>query len=207
MKHKWAILSAVICLTSPAQAQMGGSRANPGTGPIDPNGDQPPVHFELPTEPEARAEDLRLQGKCSEAVPILQRLAGKGADYAVSQYNLGLCLFDLGNAEPDAQHAASLRREAAGYIVQAANNGFAKAQKSLVTIYLDGTGVASDPVEAGKWSLIYHSNSMRIALGLPDLAPDVQTRLDSTLSDKNWAEAQSRAALWSPAPTNEDTEN
>ncbi len=167
---------------------------------IVPGGDQPTSQaVQLPTEPEAKAEDLRLNGKCDQAIPILRRLAGRGAGYGVSQYNLGLCLYDVGDAEPDAKHAASLQHEAAEYIVEAANNDFPNAQKRLVTIYLDGSGVASDPVEAGKWAVIYHGNSTRQALGLPDVSEDVRARLDAVLTEKTWEQAQSRAAAWSPA--------
>ncbi|MGB8365301.1 MAG: hypothetical protein ACLQUZ_07415 [Rhizomicrobium sp.] len=202
MKQKAVIvfLSAAVCLASHAQAQMGGGPGG-GMGSIDPGGDQPLTgSVELPPEPEARAEDLRLNGKCDQAIPILRRLAAKGPGYGISQYNLGLCLYDLADAEPDAKRAANLQHEAAEYIVEAANNGFPGAQKRLVTIYLDGTGIASDPVEAGKWSLLYHANGTRQALGLPDISSDVQARLDSALTQKNWDEAQSRAASWSPPP-------
>jgi hypothetical protein len=43
---------------------------------------------------------------------------------------------------------------------------------------------------------------MRLAIGLPDIAPDLKTRLDNTLTEKAWSEAQSRAATWSPVSRN-----
>jgi len=67
-----------------------------------------------------------------------------------------------------------------------------------VSLYLDANGVAGDPVEAGMWSLIYHANGTREVLGLPDISPDLQARLDAVLTAKTWAEAQSRANAWSP---------
>jgi hypothetical protein len=67
-----------------------------------------------------------------------------------------------------------------------------------VLLYLDGTGVAPDPVEAEKWALLYHSNGIRLALGLPDVPPDVKDRLDTTLTDATRREAQSRADAWTP---------
>jgi hypothetical protein len=201
MKHKLAIvvMSAVVCLTSQALAQIERSYEN-NDSIIKPDSVQ------LPPEPEARAEDLRLKGKCQQAIPIFRALAVEGAGFEISQFNLGLCLFDISKVELDAQRAASLKYEAVEWIIKAANNGLPNAQTSLVTIYLDGNGVDRDPVEAGKWSWIYHANSRRFAIGLPDISPDLQARLDSVLTEKTWAEAQSRAAAWSPVPQNGDTE-
>jgi hypothetical protein len=74
------------------------------------------------------------------------------------------------------------------------------AQNGLIAMYLDGQGVAADPVEAGKWSLLYHGNAARRMYGLPDITPALQARLDSVLNEKSWAQAQARADTWSPAP-------
>ena len=214
MKHKLAIvvLSAADCLAAQAQAQMSGGRGDMGgmgTGSMDPGAapEQPRSSVQLPTEPEAWAEDLQLNGKCQQAIPIFRRLAAKGAGYELAQFNLGRCLFDVSKAEPDAQRAASLKHEAADCIVKAANNGLPNAQISLVAVYLDGNGVDRDPVEAGMWSLIYHANGARYAIGLRDISPDLQARLDSVLTEKTWAEAQSRADAWSPVLQNWDAAN
>jgi hypothetical protein len=196
MKQKLAILivAAVGCLALPAQAQHGDAGDN---------APHPPA-AQGPTDPEARAEDLRLNGKCDEAIPILRDLADRGFGFEIARYNLGLCQIDLGKVEQDSQRAASLKHEGARNIVKAANGGFASAQLSLVSVYLDGDGVAADPVEAGKWSLIYHANSTRQVLGMPDVSADLQARLDGVLTAKTWADAQSRADAWSPTAQNSD---
>ncbi|HVZ68653.1 MAG TPA: hypothetical protein VG891_04270 [Rhizomicrobium sp.] len=167
-------------------------------GSIDPGGDHDPSEnqVQLPPDPEGKAVDLRLAGKCDEALPILRRLSDSDD---IAQYNLGLCLIDQGKKELNAQRGASLEQEGAAWILKAANDGLPNAQSSLVTIYLDGSGVNKDPVEAGKWSLLYQENGTRLALGLPDIPEAVQSRLDNSLSQDNWAEAQQRAAAWSPA--------
>ncbi len=167
-------------------------------GSIDPGGDHDPSEnqVQLPPDPEGKAVDLRLAGKCDEALPILRRLSDSDD---IAQYNLGLCLIDQGKKELNAQRGASLEQEGAAWILKAANDGLPNAQSSLVTIYLDGSGVNKDPVEAGKWSLLYQENGTRLALGLPDIPEAVQSRLDNSLSQDNWAEAQQRATAWSPA--------
>ena len=77
-------------------------------------------------DPEGIAEDLRLSGKCDKAIPILRRLAERGTDYAVSQFNLGLCLFDSAKAEHDPQHVGAMNKEGAEWILEAANAGFGR---------------------------------------------------------------------------------
>ncbi len=146
----------------------------------------------------AIAEGLRVEGKCDKAVVMLRPIAERGTGHEIAQLDLGLCLFDLAKADKDAKHAGDLRAEAADWILRAANGGFAKAQALAVLLYLDGNGVAADPVEADKWAILYHSNGMRLGIGLPDTPPDVRKRLDATVSDTQEAEARKRARDWTP---------
>ena len=197
-------MAFAVCMVSRGQAQMDIDR--PGSG--DPSQRQRSEGPEIPTppnrpaalpqEPEARAEGLRLSGQCQLAVPIFRQLAANGAGFEIAEYNLGLCLFDISKSEPNAERAASLRMEGAQDILKAANGGFPRAQSSLIAMYLDGDGVARDPVEAGKWSLIYHANVSRMMLGLPDVPVDLRARLNSVLTDKTWQEARTRADAWAP---------
>jgi hypothetical protein len=198
---KWtlafAIASAAICLAAPASAQTQGGRG--AIQPIDPSGDRLPTQTELPPDPEGKAEDLRLAGRCEEAIPILRRLAAGGDGYELAQYNLGLCLLDTVKAEPDAQRAAALKLEGTAFILTAANHNLPKAQASLAEIYLKGDFVVRDPIEAGKWALIYRANGTRFALGLPNISADLQARLDAVLTDTTWAQARARTDAWTPA--------
>lgn len=148
----------------------------------------------------AVAEDLRVHGHCDRAVPMLRRLADRGAGYEISQFDLGLCLLDLAAPEKDAQTASGMRAEAAEWIVRAANAGFAKAQAKAVALYMDATGVSSDPVEAEKWALLYHGNPTRFSIGLPELPSDLSGRLEAALTGKTRAEAEARAGAWTPFP-------
>lgn len=208
MKHEIppAFLAAIVGLGLQGQAQMPMDTGDPSQSGnyLVPGEEQKQANPSdaLPSDPEARAEALRLSGKCAEAIPILRPLAARGAGYAIAQFHLGLCLFDVSKKDPDPQHAASLKQEAAKWILDAANTGFPNAQFSLVIMYLDGYGTKADAIEAGKWSLIYHDNSMRDAIGLPDISEELQARLDSVLNEKSWAEAQSRADAWSPSSQN-----
>jgi hypothetical protein len=191
------ILSLTVCLSGPAVAQQG---LRGPTGNIDPEGESDTVLRapSAPLDPEQRAEELRLAGKCQQAIPIYRRMVARGG-FEIAQFHLGLCLLDVSKTEPDAQRAAALKKEAAETILNAANGGLANAQIQLVSIYLDGVGVAADPVEAGKWALIYHANGSRFVIHLPDISPVLQERLDGVLNGTSWAEAQSRANSWAPA--------
>ncbi len=152
-----------------------------------------------PDESQAEGEQLRLNGQCDKAVPLLRAYATRGDGYELSQFNLGMCLLDLAAAQHDAAQLAG-RKEGAEWIVMAANAGLAKAQARAVLLYLDGTGVAADPVEAQKWSLLYHRNSTRIAIGLRDIAPQVSDRLDAELTDATRTQAEQRADNWTQTP-------
>jgi hypothetical protein len=193
-----AVLAVLICLTAPVRAQYEPEEA---TGPanIAPRSDDDSNRPEkLPPDPEGNAEDLRLNGRCDKAIPIFRRLAIRGSGFEIAQYNLGLCLFDVGKGEPDPVRAASLKHEAAQAIIEAANGGLPKAQANLVAMYLDGNGVAVDPIQAGMWSLIYRANGARFTVGPSNISADLQARLSRALNEQAWQQAQSRADAWTP---------
>lgn len=159
-----------------------------------------------PDGSQAEGEQLRLNGQCDKAVPLLRAYATRGDGYEISQFNLGMCLVDLAAVQHDAAQAEAERKEGASWIVMAANAGLAKAQAKAVLLYMDGTGVAADPVEADKWALLYHRNSTRIAIGLHDIAPQVSGRLDAELTDATRTQAEQRADNWvqKPQPSSAD---
>lgn len=152
----------------------------------------------------SRAIELRLSGKCEQAVPILRHVVNRGGDTQISQFNLGMCLIDLADAEHDAQRSAPMRIEAAQWILSSANAGFPQAQAEAVKVYLDGTGVATDPVEAKKWELLYKRNVNRTLFGLPGLPDDLTQRLDVAMKGQNRAEARTRADNWTKTASSWD---
>lgn len=205
MKTFAAVFAFLVAIgfAAPALAQLG--VIDSGGTPHDPGGyDTQPqsTHKKAGADPEGAAEELRARGECDRAIPILRSLVSEGAGYEIAQLTLGLCLFDL--AKADAAQAAAFNKEGASWVLRAANAGFGKAQAEAVVIYLDGTGVAVDPVEAKKWALIYHSNGMRLAIGLPDIAADERKRLDTMLTGAKRAEARTRVDSWTQTAQNPD---
>jgi len=195
-----AIVAGALGAAGPALAQMGsgGGSYDDYTGGMANHGTYDPRMHESKVwnDPEQIAEDYRRKGQCDKAIPIFRNLADSADGYEISQYNLGLCLLDLAAADP--QHPAAQRKEGADYILMAANSGFGRAQAAAVGLYLDGTGVDADPVEAGKWAFVYHDNGMRLALSLPDLPPAVMARLNAALTGTKRTEAHARANSWTP---------
>jgi hypothetical protein len=182
-------LAAVVIASAPAQAQSHAQQQQYGSPHEMPQKAMRPSSFDAGS----KAEDLRLKGKCDQAVPLLRGLIDNGGSEIV-QFNLGLCLLDLAAADP--KNAADLNKEAAQWIVAAANAGLARAQSRAVTLLLDGT--PSDPVEAQKWALLYKANPTRYNFGLKDLPDDVVARLDKALTAPQRAEARKRANAWMP---------
>jgi hypothetical protein len=141
---------------------------------------------------------LQANGKCDKAVPIFRGLTD-GLNFAIARFHLGQCLLTLADAAKDASSAADLRREGAKWILSSADTGFAQAEAEAVTVCLDGVGMDKDPVEAEKWALVYHHNSLRMVLNLPDVASDVSDRIDAALTPATRAQAETRADSWTPA--------
>ncbi|MBV8976936.1 MAG: hypothetical protein JO261_07865 [Alphaproteobacteria bacterium] len=198
-------VAAAAALAIPAQAQTMHPSAQSETYSTEAH--QRPADDEAaPVSSDAGAigEDLRLKGKCDEAVPMLQPIALRGAGHEIAQLDLGLCLFDLARTAKEPADAKTKRQEGAAWVLRAANAGFAKAQAMAVVLYLDGTGVDADPVEAEKWAILYHRNGMRLGIGLPDTAPALRQRLDAALDDKKQDEAEARARAWTPPQVSAD---
>jgi hypothetical protein len=202
MRIAAVVLLGSVLFASTASAQyMDGGMQNPISqlaGP-QPGTSLPPPTKKPPNnqidEAQANAEELRLQGRCDLAVPKLRFFAGRTGS-EIPQYNLGLCLFDLAKTAPTPDAAASMRKEGALWLLRSANAGYAKAEAQAVEVYLDGTGVNRDPIEAQKWSLLYQHNVMRRMLRMPDLAQDLQDKVDAALDPAGRATAEARADSW-----------
>jgi TPR repeat protein len=203
----FAALLAASALVSPASAQMGsnGGSYDDYTGGVHNGGTYDPRQHKtrLTNDAEGIAEDQRMKGHCDIAIPTFRRLAALGEGYEGAEYNLGLCLLDIAKVEHDAQQTAD-QQEGIKHLVGAANAGFGKAQIRVIALYLDGKDVPVDPVEAQKWALIYHDNGTRLALGLPDIPPELRTRLDTALIGTMRADARKRADAWAPVTVASD---
>jgi hypothetical protein len=194
MKRLSFVAALLVASAAPAEAQ-------PASGALSGSAPSPSSFPTAPTQviggSEGQAEDLQAKGKCNEAVPILRKLTD-GANFVMARFHLGACLLTLADATKDASIAADMRREGTKWILKAANTGFAQAEAEAATICLDGVGMDRDPIEAEKWALIYHHNSLRFVLNLPDVSSDLSDRIDDALTPAARAQAEARADAWTP---------
>ncbi|MDR3518499.1 MAG: hypothetical protein P4M00_22110 [Azospirillaceae bacterium] len=156
-----------------------------------------PSHPRQP-DPYEQASRLQDKGDCAKAVALFQPLAARGRGYEMAQFNLGQCLLVTAAAASSPQEAQTQRVQAAGWIVKAADSRVAIAQEAAERLYLDGVGVAADPVEAGKWALLFKHNSLRLEVGPATADPELERRLMHQLSAAQWQQAAIRADRWQP---------
>jgi hypothetical protein len=155
--------------------------------------------YQGPDTSEGAAEEMRLKGQCDQALPLLRKYATRDDANPPAQFNLGMCLLDVANKSHDTDPMSANRKEGAKWIVKAANGNVAKAQAEAVVLYLDGIGVAADPVEAAKWSILYRRNGVVLAVGMGDLTQSIRDKLDAVLTDSSRGQAESRADDWTEA--------
>jgi hypothetical protein len=145
-----------------------------------------------------KASQYKQDSDCTRAIPLLEPLAGRGHGFEVAQLRLGQCYLETARNESSPTAAATARKTAADWILKAANSGDPGAQEQAIRLYADGTGVSSDPVEAGKWFLVLERNPMRRVFGPVTMDGDLELSLRQKLNDTGWAEARRRAAQWLP---------
>jgi len=136
-------------------------------------------------------------GDCGRAIPLLKPMAERGHGFEVAQFQLGQCYLETARGASAAQ-AAEDRAAAAGWIIKAANSEVPGAQEMAARLYADGTGVASDPIEAAKWFLLVSRNPTRGIFGPVILDAEFEQQLRRRLSDDDWKKAQARADQWQP---------
>jgi len=109
--------------------------------------------------------------------------ADKG--HPAAQFEIG-SIYDFGVGVPVAPEIA------ASWYIRAALQGYDPAAYNLATLYETGTGVIEDPVEAYKLFVLVSDGTFS------ELAREGMTRLEAQLDPIQLAEAEKRAALFTP---------
>ena len=117
----------------------------------------------------------------------------------MAQLQLGQCYLQLARSATSAAQAEQSRVQGATWVLKAANSQLSTAQEQAAKLTLDGSGVAADPIEAGKWFLLLQRNPLRPLVGPAVIDLDLQQRLHQRLTDADWQQAQMRADQWRPA--------
>jgi hypothetical protein len=139
---------------------------------------------------------FKQQGNYQKAIEMLEPLAKYGHGYEVAQFNLGECYLAVAATKADPQEAQKSRQSGASWIIKAADAGLAQAQQELVNLALQGDKFKVEPAEAGKWYLLWKRNPTRTQLGVTEIDPVLLRKINTMLTDADWAEANARADAW-----------
>lgn len=157
-----------------------------------------PINPALSTAFYTEALRVKQRDGCSEAVPMLNRLAKWGRGYEIVQYQLGICLLDIADAATDPMERQDAKAKGFAWVLLAGNSNNVNAQGKLAELYLNGIGAEADKIEAGKWYLLYNGHGFKRELGAKELAPDVEDKLNTQLTSEDWQAARQRVAAWQP---------
>jgi len=195
MTMRFSVSTAALCA---ALFLAGCGGGGPPGGPRGAGGfSAAPVGVNQPSQLLSRARDMQAKEGCAKAAPVYRIVASHGEGHDIAQYELGACLLQM-ESDSDAE-TALFRQEALFWLSRAAWAGNARAQGKLAET-LSGaapykaTFVASDPVEAMKWAIVYDANGTRETYGLRALPQLVRDHLSSALTPEGLSAAQSEAS-------------
>lgn len=152
-----------------------------------------------PTDPYTAAMSFKQKGEFDKAVPLLTAIAAQGVGYEIAQLELGRCYLQMADHAPSPKVAWADRTRGLGWVLKAAEAGFGGAQEEIVRLYLDGTAVPQDVVEAAKWYLLWRRNPSRMQIGASHFDTGLETRLKEAMRPVDWRDAEQRAVSWRPS--------
>ena len=171
-----------------AQGPGGGDSHSVGSSHIKPPNNAPTLYS--PYEAALRLEQLGLYDK---AIELLEPEAKQGPGYEMAQLELGRCY--LGIAAKAATPAVALEatKKAGAWIETAAEAGLSEAQEQMARLYIEGGHFKVEPVEAGKWYVLWKGNPRRFQAVNKPFDPKLEQKLKTTLTDAQWAQARQAA--------------
>jgi TPR repeat protein len=197
-----ALLALALAFGTPARAQQGYGGGYGGGGLDETGGSgasEAPKSSGAPTgpvDPYTRAMMFKQKGQYSDAMPLLEAMATLGHGFEIAQLELGKCYYDLGRKATTPEAVTHNDTLGFSWILAAANAGHGTAEQEMVRLYLDGTGVPVDRVEAAKWYLLWHHNPSRMQLGTNEFDAGLEARLKTVMRPEEWKDAQRRADQW-----------
>ncbi len=144
-----------------------------------------------------KALAAKADGDCTQAITGLERIAAFGRGFEIAQYHLGDCYLRLAAiGEPDQKNALEIK--AANWLIKSAQSNNVDAQLALIPLYLNGTAVAQNPIEAGRWFLLFERNPALHTFSAATLDPTVKDRLYAMLTEEDWLTARALVQKWAP---------
>ncbi len=179
------ILAAPAAL---AQGPGGGDSHSVGSSHIKPPNNQPLLYS--PYEAALKLEQL---GSYDKAIELLEPEAKQGPGFEMAQLELGRCYLAVAAKAATPEVALEATKKGGAWIQTAAEFGLSEAQEQMARLYIEGGHFKVEPVEAGKWYVLWKAIPKRFqAVGKP-FDPKLEAKLKSTLTDAQWAQSRQAA--------------
>jgi hypothetical protein len=154
---------------------------------------KPAPDSQLLLNPYEAALQLEQNGDYAHAIELLEPEAKQGHGFEMAQLELGKCYLATANkaATPDA--AVEATKKGAVWIETAATSGLAAAQEQMARLFIEGGRFKVEPVEAGKWYVLWKGNPNRYQAISKPFDPKLEQKLKATLTDAQWDQARQAA--------------
>ena len=201
---RFATALALLTLThglTPLIAQADGYRAGQDTEKPQKSEKSDKSKKEEPDAPLTnyeRALKLIQKKLCERAQEVLDPMIKQGVGSEVALLDIGTCYMQEALDTSNADEARRLRETGVGWVLRAGNAGLRRAEEELVRQYIDGEVFLTNPVEAGKWYLLWKANRSGYAITPPEFDEKLEQKLQSMLTTADWVSARDRALAWRP---------
>lgn len=180
---------AALCLILAAS----GALAQPQDHSVSATHIKPPTTGPLLLNPYEAALKLEQMGDYAHAIELLEPEAKQGAGYEMAQLELGRCYLATANKAATPEVAVEATKKGGAWIQTAAEGGLGEAQEQMARLYIEGGRFKVEPVEAGKWYVLWKANPKRFQAVSKPFDPKLEQKLKATLTDAQWAQAREAA--------------
>ncbi len=171
-----------------AQGPGGGDSHSVGSSHIKPPNNQPLLY-----SPYEAALKLEQMGSYDKAIELLEPEAKQGPGYEMAQLELGRCYLAVAAKAATPQVALDATKKGGAWIETAAEAGLSEAQEQMARLYIEGGHFKVEPVEAGKWYVLWKGNPKRFQAVSKPFDPKLEAKLKATLTDAQWTQARQAA--------------
>lgn len=172
----------------------GGAFAQPSEDhSVNANHIKPLKNQAIPLNPYEAALAYEKLGDYPHAIELLEPEAKEGAGFELAQLELGRSYLASANKAPTPDVALEDTKKGAAWIQVAAQSGLTEAQEQMARIYIEGGRFKVEPVEAGKWYVLWQANPKRFQAISKPFDPQLERKLKSTLTDAQWDQARQAA--------------
>jgi hypothetical protein len=147
----------------------------------------------VPLNPYEVALKLKQEGNYARAIELLEPEAKQGHGFEMAQLVLGQCYIANADKAPTPEEAVEATKKGGAWIEAAAEAGLSDAQEQMARLYTEGGRFKVEPVEAGKWYMLWKANPNRFQAVSKPFDPKLEQKLKSTLTDAQWAQARQAA--------------